>query len=109
MSVAAPTSFTVTGGASITLSFSAWSTAGSPSVVAAACLATSTTINSNTYLFSDFFDKAPAVIKDIAAPAAANVSLTVAENLFRQLQNIIIIYVQQALSSAGVPFSIALA
>jgi hypothetical protein len=108
MSVAAPTTFTVTGGASITITLgAAWSTAGTPSQVVAAILATTTTINSNSYTLGSFFDNAPAVVKDMAA--AASVSQIVAENLFRQLQYIIVMYIQQALSSAGVPFSIALA
>ena len=108
MSVAAPTTFTVTGGASLTITLgAAWSTAGGAAAVFAAILATTTTINSNSYTLGSFFDNGPAVVKDIAL--AASVSLIVAENLFRQLQNIIIGYIQQALSSAGVPFSIALA
>ena len=108
MSVAAPTTMTVTGGASVTLTFSAWSTAGSATTVWKAILATTFTgLNSNTHPFSDFYDNAPSIVADIAAQAS--VSTQVAENLFRQLQYIVSMYLFQALQTAGVPFSIALA
>lgn len=107
MSVAAPTSMTVTGGASVTLSFSAWSTSGGAVAVWAAILATSFTGLSTTYHFRDFFDNAPTLIADIAA--TATVSMKVAEDLFRQLYYIVSMYLFQALESSGVPFSIALA
>lgn len=107
MSVAAPTTMTVTGGASVTLTFSTWSTSGGAVAVWKAILATAFTGLSTTYHFSDFFDNAPVLVTDIAA--TASVSTQVAEALFHQLQYIVSMYLFQALQTSGVPFSIALA
>lgn len=108
MSVPAPTTFTVTGGASVTITLgAAWATTGGPAQVALNILATTFTLNSNPHKLADFYDNASGLVADLAA--AASVSTQIAEQLFRQLQAIVSMYMIQALQSFSVPFSIALA
>lgn len=99
MSIAAPASFTVTGGATITISCT-WSvnTAGSTFVV-----------NSNTYKFTDVFDKQPALLNDLQASGGANCSLAVAMQLLKALQVIVSFYALKDNQSTQLPFSIAIA
>jgi hypothetical protein len=99
MSIAAPASFTVTGGATITIVVT-WSvnTAGSTFVV-----------NSNTYKFTDVFDKPAALLTDLQAAGGANASLSVAMKLLQALQTIVSFYALKDNQSTQLPFSIAIA
>jgi hypothetical protein len=99
MSIAAPASFTVTGGATITIACT-WSvnTAGSTFVV-----------NSNTYKFTDVFDKPAALLNDLQAAGGASASLAVAQQLLRALQVIVEFYALKDNQGTQLPFSIAIA
>jgi hypothetical protein len=98
MSINAPTSIAVTGDASITISVTF---GGSPS-------AATFVINSNTYKFSDIFDKPAAILNDLQASGGANCTLPQAQFLLTSLQRIIEQYFLQVNQTANLRFSIAI-
>lgn len=100
MSIAAPATFTITGGATLTLTITGGSTIATATMV----------INGNTYYLNDVFDKAPAVVNDLQA--AASLTAEVAEKLLQNLQFIVQMYDIKAVSgenSPSLPFSITIA
>lgn len=99
MSIAAPASFTVTGGATITISVTFGGSAAAATFV----------VNSNTYKFSDVFDKPAALLNDIQAAGGANCSLSVAQKLLTALQAIVEFYFLKDNQGTQLPFSIAIA
>jgi len=96
MSIAAPTQFAITGGATLTI---AVTFGGAPSLA-------TFSVNSNTYKFSDAFDSPTKLIEDIMV--AASITEVVAMKLLQNLQFIISMYFIQANQSFGLPFSIAI-
>lgn len=99
MSVAAPATFTITGDAAVTISVTF---GGSPS-------AATFVLNSNTYHFSDVFDKPAAILADLQAAGGAGATLPQAMELLTDLQRIIFRYFLQANQTANLRFSIAIA
>ncbi len=98
MSINAPTSIAVTGDASITI---AVTFGGSPS-------AATFVINSNTYKFSDIFDKPNAILNDLQSSGGASATLPQAQFLLASLQRIIEQYFLQVNQTANLRFSIAI-
>lgn len=99
MSVAAPGSFTITGGASLTITVNTWQ--------ASAPTTSAITVNGHSHVLGEVFDNPLGILNELAA--AGSVSLQVAEKLLQQLQFIVQMYDLQASESAGVPFNIVLA
>lgn len=98
MSINAPTQFAVTGDATITI---AVTFGGSPS-------AATFVVNSNTYKFSDVFDKPQALLNDLQASGGANATLPQAMFLLASLQRIIEQYFLQVNQTTNLRFSIAI-
>lgn len=99
MSIAAPASFTITGGATITITVTFGGSAAAATFV----------VNSNTYKFSDVFDKLNALLNDLQAVGGANCSLPVAQKLLQALQTVISFYFLKDNQSTQLPFSFAIA
>jgi hypothetical protein len=99
MSIAAPASFTITGGATITINVSGGSNMNTATL----------SINSHNYTAQAFFDNPETILADLAVAISPAVSGQVVDKLFTVLQGLMETYLLAANQSGNVPFNIAIA